>query len=379
MATDHGALGKDQFVLDDVDHDNERLTRSEEFAIGTTGVTKPSLAFSTSLSLSATSSSSNNNNNNSRPILGRKLGEGQYCTVHEVLSSSTLSTSSSCTNQKHISLALKQLRQDTPPGQDTTTSMQELTQEAETLSSLRHNHIVRVHSMAFTQKHQPSFYFLMDRLEMTLADRLLSERSAWKNAPRPAKLFGLRQRLSTTALPLAAAILYLHQERRLVHRDVKASNVGFDRRGVVKLFDFGFCATQRPGRYLRGAVGTVWYMAPEMLRGEAYDMAVDVYSFGLLLWEICAMETAFGSEQGGTDDCTAERVAMRVLKRKERPRVKSWWPKALQSLLKDCWAHNPQDRPSMGQVKTRLCAILAEKERRVVAEQYQQRATSFPL
>ena len=71
----------------------------------------------------------------------------------------------------------------------------------------------------------------------------------------------------------------------IIHRDVKPENILFHN-GMIKLGDFGFCRKLEKGSTTRTRVGSPIYMAPEILFDKPYDSACDVYSLGVLLYEL---------------------------------------------------------------------------------------------
>jgi serine/threonine-protein kinase len=101
---------------------------------------------------------------------------------------------------------------------------------------------------------------------------------------------------------VGSALTYLHG-RRYQHRDVKSSNVFLLNRStqepIAKLGDFASCRVyesgglQTPGH----TVGTPGYMAPEMALDEPYDQSADIFSFGLLLYELIAQKRAWNIEE----------------------------------------------------------------------------------
>jgi len=99
------------------------------------------------------------------------------------------------------------------------------------------------------------------------------------------------------AIQLASGLARVH-ERGIVHRDVKPSNVIIDRDGRPRLLDFGL-ATSREGDELTRtgeALGTLCYMSPEQAEGRPTDARSDLFSFGVVLYEMLAGKPPFGGE-----------------------------------------------------------------------------------
>jgi len=76
-------------------------------------------------------------------------------------------------------------------------------------------------------------------------------------------------------------------ERGIMHRDIKASNLLIDRRGVLKIADFGLATSIESEKPLTNRVVTLWYRAPELLLGSTdYGYSIDLWSAGCLLAEM---------------------------------------------------------------------------------------------
>ncbi|HEV3197765.1 MAG TPA: bifunctional serine/threonine-protein kinase/formylglycine-generating enzyme family protein [Bryobacteraceae bacterium] len=88
------------------------------------------------------------------------------------------------------------------------------------------------------------------------------------------------------ALQVARALGYIHTQK-IIHRDIKPENIHINPNGVVKLMDFGIAKTEGLNMTRAGYVlGTPYYMAPEQVMGQDVTDQVDVYSFGILLFEL---------------------------------------------------------------------------------------------
>lgn len=141
-----------------------------------------------------------------------------------------------------------------------------LTQEFQTLASLRHPNIISVLDYGFDELGQP--YFTMNLLEN----------------PRNILEAGLGRSVSEKVMLLVQmlqALAYLHR-RGILHRDLKPANV-LVADGVVKLLDFGLSAKREQGGSI---AGTLAYMAPEILRSKPPTEAADLYALGMIGYEL---------------------------------------------------------------------------------------------
>mmetsp|Transcript_43416 Transcript_43416/g.103217 ORF Transcript_43416/g.103217 Transcript_43416/m.103217 type:complete len:336 (-) Transcript_43416:114-1121(-) len=93
--------------------------------------------------------------------------------------------------------------------------------------------------------------------------------------------------LKGVAKQVLDALVYLHSVKRVIHRDVKPGNILMNRKGEVKLADFGVCSRPRDTRDSHCAtwVGTVTYMSPERITGDQYSFNADVWAVGVLIVE----------------------------------------------------------------------------------------------
>ena len=87
-------------------------------------------------------------------------------------------------------------------------------------------------------------------------------------------------------IDIAKGMNYLHLFiPPIIHRDLKSLNILIDSSFRAKLADFG--GTRQRADYMTNKIGTFQWMAPEVIQGNSYDELADVYSYGIILWEIC--------------------------------------------------------------------------------------------
>jgi len=150
--------------------------------------------------------------------------------------------------------------------------------------------------------------------------------------------------LKKMAMDVCRGMTYLHASK-LLHRDLKSSNLMLDDHFTVKVGDFGLTrliATQTQGP-MTGQCGTFQYMAPEVLANQPYSEKADVYSFGIILWEMVTKQLPYYGIQ-------PMQVAMAVLSKQMRPPLPPNCPAPLAQLIQSCWHQDPNKRPSFPEI-----------------------------
>jgi serine/threonine-protein kinase len=99
------------------------------------------------------------------------------------------------------------------------------------------------------------------------------------------------------AIGVLDALAFMHK-RGIIHRDIKPSNIMFTEDGQVKVTDFGIAKASGEKGLTRTGVqlGTVWYMAPEQIRGGAVDATSDMYALGITLYQMLTGQVPFHSD-----------------------------------------------------------------------------------
>lgn len=88
------------------------------------------------------------------------------------------------------------------------------------------------------------------------------------------------------AKEIFSGIAFMH-ENQVIHRDLKSANVMMTVKAEIKLIDFGLCGDARQTPWLKGMVGSPYWMPPEMIRGQPHSYPVDTWSAGVCLLELC--------------------------------------------------------------------------------------------
>lgn len=145
----------------------------------------------------------------------------------------------------------------------------------------------------------------------------------------------------THARSLAAALAYCQEtaleDSIVMHRDLKPDNIGFTLSGTMKLLDFGLAKVLENATVdandvyqMSGETGSLRYMAPEVASLKPYNHKADVYSFGMILWEMNAGKKPF-------DGLDRDGFFKRVVESEERPAFGKKWPDGLCNLIRACW------------------------------------------
>ncbi|CAL1367605.1 unnamed protein product [Linum trigynum] len=144
------------------------------------------------------------------------------------------------------------------------------------------------------------------------------------------------------AMDIAHGMQYLHSQG-ILHRDLKSENLLLDEDMSVKVADFGISCLESQCGSAKGFTGTYRWMAPEMIKEKHHTKKVDVYSFGIVLWELLTALTPF-------DNMTPEQAAFAVCQKNARPPLPVTCPRALSRLINRCWSSNPSKRPHFDEI-----------------------------
>lgn len=209
-----------------------------------------------------------------------------------------------------------------------TSHVDELRREADIAAMLKHPHVCDLIGVAADSE---CFCLAYDFCEGGSLLQLLSDTSRYYE-------------YLPIALDIANGMAYLHS-RSIIHRDLKPSNVLLSRDHRAKIADFGM-SVANTGQELTAETGTYRYMAPEVIRHESYSSNADVYSFGLVLWQLITREVPFAT-------MTPIQAAFSVAEGR-RPSIPDSCPPRLRDIIESCWDQDSHKRPSFTYVAMAL-------------------------
>lgn len=273
---------------------------------------------------------------------------------------------------------------------------QELYLEAYLLSECEHPNIVRLqgvaaeglvgtfsHGMPYRENSRADYgyYILLEPKTETLEQRI----AKWRQAQHMRFTFGKSHRklsLSTSeslkgnfhermvvATSIAKALSFLHANH-IVFRDLCPKSIGFfydhsTGEEVVKLYDFGMARVLEESFLETTLTGNFRYMAPEIMLCQPSGTSGDIYSFGVLLWELATLKSPF-SEFFTTDKQTRKQIFAQakftnqvILNKQWRPPCNTVSDSETRRLIHECWCSNPEARPNASQVLWRLQRAIA--------------------
>jgi serine/threonine protein kinase len=241
----------------------------------------------------------------------------------------------------------------------------DLAVESEILSRLSasggNEHVIGCHGVSqggvfnsFLQDER-GYFLVLDLLSDTLESRLDKYRSQHRGnimlLKMRSSMSSMLERMQTIALGVAMGMQYLHANN-VALRDLKPANVGFDTAGVPKIFDLGFARevhTIDP----QEVAGSLRYMAPEVVLGKGTSLSSDVYSYGVLLWELCTLEKPFSNVT--SRDEFVQHVAIGGW----RHTTSTIPSNDLRRIIKKCWQPKADDRPNFPRIVKGLRVELA--------------------
>lgn len=255
-------------------------------------------------------------------------------------------------------VVLKQLK---PECQDLAMAMTEIEGELEVHARVDHPNIATL--IGAGRGTQGARFLVLERLDGGMLTQMLGYDTRIRDRR---KRFWKKNRMGyvkilRVACQIASALEYCHEKAiegcMVIHRDLKPDNIGFTLDGTVKIIDFGLARIvenvhpDSDDLYeMSGETGSLRYMAPEVAAAMPYNHKADVYSFGMILWEILHCVKPF---EGMDRDMFYDRVVHAG----ERPEMGKKVPPELSILIQRCWSIDPETRPNFSKIVETLSEL----------------------
>jgi len=156
--------------------------------------------------------------------------------------------------------------------------------------------------------------------------------------------FNLQQKI---LFGVAKGMVHLHSES-IVHRDLAARNVLLGDNYEPKVSDFGMSRTNTGAENMTTTeTGPLKWMAPESLKSKVYSFKSDVYSYGVVVWELVARSLPYPDKE-------PVEVAMQVVYEGLRPTIPARCSPTFAQIMQSCWSTDPNQRPQFKDICTTL-------------------------
>ena len=138
-------------------------------------------------------------------------------------------------------------------------------------------------------------------------------------------------------------------DQKIIHRDFHSGNILYENEWDVVISDLGISKSSIDND--DGEIyGIISYMSPEIFLGKEYTMASDIYSFGMIMWELTTGRMPFWDQSNDLE------LTIKICN-KFRPPIINSTPKGYNELMQECWDSDPNKRPTTGYIYTTLINI----------------------
>jgi hypothetical protein len=210
--------------------------------------------------------------------------------------------------------------------------------EVDILKNLRNKYIIQYYD---SFQNSSDFLVILEYAELgSLTDFIRDNENKFQN-------WGLNFSLIKN---MTSGLTYLHHQK-VIHRDLKSMNVLITQGNIAKISDFGLATVVNSLGSVRsrskGLMGTVRWFAPELMKGQSHSYQSDIYTLGMVFWEIAAQQTIPFSDKDDTQVLAGFFMGMRETIPRNAPKV-------LKEIITGCWKEEPQERISLEKIASQI-------------------------
>ena len=241
----------------------------------------------------------------------KELGKGDFSSVYLV--------KSNITNKVY---AMKEIKSERYSNEKQKLEVQK---EIKLLDNMDHPNVITYFS-SFSEN--GNFYIITEYINGGSLEQLI-------NIAKEKGKFVDEKKVWDFLVQILSGLTYLHENRKIIHRDIKPDNILWDKDGNIKITDFGISAINREDvddilKCHKTRVGSFKFMSPEMSKGNAYDFKSDIYMLGLTMYKLMNGEITDGAS------ITANDVS----------KLPNYYSKDLKDIVKQLLNEDVNERPS---------------------------------
>ena len=203
--------------------------------------------------------------------------------------------------------------------------------EGKLLEAFRHPYIIQFHEVYRTQTGK--LCIVMDNAG---AGDLKTRLTAQNGARIP------EEQIIDWFVQIALAVKHVH-DRKVLHRDIKSQNIFMTETGQIKLGDFGIARTlDRTSEMADSVVGSPLYLSPEIVMAKPYNFKSDIWSMGVVLYEMCELKVPFMSN-------SIQGLVVKIAEGDFEP-IDEFYSVSMNNLVNMCLEMDPNDRPNINTI-----------------------------
>lgn len=209
----------------------------------------------------------------------------------------------------------------------------QIIRESKILEAMKHPNIINFREVYRTKRGK--LCIVMDFAENGDLSAKIAENK------RKGMLFSEKQVLDWFT-QICLALKHVH-DRKILHRDLKCSNIFLTKDNTIKLGDFGIARVLTNTREkAKTMVGTPYYLSPEIIENKPYDFSSDIWSLGVVLYELCALKPPFLAE-------SLKYLALKIVKG-TFPAIPAAFSKEIRSLVESLLRTERNKRPTINEI-----------------------------
>ncbi|EAL50197.1 tyrosine protein kinase transforming protein SEA, putative [Entamoeba histolytica HM-3:IMSS] len=220
----------------------------------------------------------------------------------------------------------------------------QFTKEVQLMKHLRHPCVLQLFGSGTDMNY---ILIVMELMERGSVRSILADKSIYLTWKRRLKMLH----------DAASGMYYLHSKiPPIIHRDLKSSNLLVDSLWRVKVSDFGLSISLNNNETIKTTVcGTLSWIAPEILARKPYCQKVDVYSFGIIMWEFLTRDIPY-------KNIPLKSISDYVVNAHLRPKIPENVDLMYSSLMARCWNEQPSNRPDFKEVVNVLASFITSNQ-----------------